>query len=56
MFFSEQYDKIVINLDDSTEADIGENIKQFANTILNDWIGAQLLWQKASKMLSLVRI
>ena len=40
---SEQYNKIVINLDDSTEADIGENVKQFSNTTLNDWIDAQLL-------------
>ncbi len=47
MLLSEQYNKIVINVDNRPEADIVGNVKQFSNTSLNDWIDAQFVMTKS---------
>ena len=45
----DQYDKIVINLDHSAEADINGNVKQFSHTFLNDRTDAQFDMAKSIK-------
>ena len=37
----------MINLDNSSEADIIGNVKQFSNTTLNDWIDAPFVMKKS---------
>ncbi len=49
MLLSEQYNKIVINMDNRPEADIVGNVKQFSNTSLNDWIDAQFVMEKGNR-------
>ena len=49
MLLSEQYNQIVINMDNRPEADIVGNVKQFSNTSLNDWIDAQFVMEKGNR-------
>ncbi len=44
---SEQYKKIVINLDNQQEADIMGSVMRFSGTSLNDWIDSQFVVEKS---------